>query len=151
MHPYLAIFRLIREQHPWRGILTSLWISLAVMACAIDDEDRCLDGYTYDPAVNQCRQDASAEACGTGPNVPAGLGEACSDDSGCTAFAGAPKCQNQNPMAQAYCTSVGCSPGGCPSCYQCCDCPAGKSAPSTICLTDSDAGLAVQFAGCSCS
>jgi len=122
---------------------------LTMLGCGIDDQDRCLDGYYFDPGAHQCRLVVEEVQCGDGG--PEGFGAACLDQPDCAAFPGASVCQNMNPMnPEGYCSYLDCDAGSCPSCYQCCDCSTDEEIKPTVCLSDQDAELAVEYVGCVC-
>lgn len=141
-----------------RSCLFAFVIMMAA-GCGLPDEDRCPGGYTYNPDKLACEknetgdsQAGSDNASDTatdsiGDDTPTGIGQECADNDDCADFE-ADVCA-VNPMTKVgYCTIVDCSPGECPSGYQCCTC-AGEDKTRDICLTDTQAGLATQVGTCS--
>jgi hypothetical protein len=127
------------------------FVCFTAIGCGMDDQDRCLDGYYFEAESNHCRPIVEEEECGQGANVPEGFGTVCTEQDDCASFSQASVCQNENPMnLEGYCTYRECSPGGCPSCFQCCDCSTESETKPTVCLSDQDAELAINFAGCVC-
>ena len=120
-----------------------LWC-LAVICfcgCSMDDDDRCVDGYDYDPETKSCLLEVDVsclwEQCAVGGT----------DCDGCEADF----CVN-NPLgdtdAPGFCTIENCEPKGCPRGYQCCDCSAVDWV--VACFSDQYAALAGAN-GCDCS
>ncbi len=102
----------------------------------ISDEDRCLDGFTYDPQENVCVEnvdagvdaqvdaqvdaETSADASGVGPI--SGLWDDCETSGDCTGDAD--HCAYSDMGQVGYCTVTDCTAGSCPDGFWCCDCTA---------------------------
>ena len=130
-----------------------LYLSMLAMLffeCNIADEDRCLNGYTWDDALNGCLKNADDKGTDsqtdfptdTEPEItmdagsdagvdtevvalPEGYGEPCTATGNeCVSYEEANYCA-YNPMepeAGGVCTIKDCVPGGCPQGSLCCDC-----------------------------
>lgn len=97
----------------------------------IKDEDRCLEGYHYDPEGLVCvldldagldadldaevTSDASADGGGA-----SGIGDLCDVSDECTGDAD--YCAYSSHAGEGFCTVTGCTEGSCPSGWMCCDC-----------------------------
>ncbi len=134
----------------------------ALASCKVADEDRCPEGYEYVRKRMYCRlpkniddnqskhADAGAAEGGVGggddtsDSEMLNIGEACSSDDECSGPAD--YCVT---TTSGYCTITGCSAGGCPDSYVCCDCSDVEDYGDSACLTTGDAALA-PLIGCIC-
>jgi len=106
---------------------------LLVQGCYnIKDDDRCLDGYHYDPEGLVCVLDedggveidaasmdaeVTADASTTGDSV---IGDSCEVSEECTGDVDF--CAYSSHTQTGYCSPTGCSEGTCPTGWMCCDC-----------------------------
>ena len=99
---------------------SGLWWLLGVFAlsCGMEDGDRCPKGYTYDADQNFCFSDKDGGAPADGQGK---IGDACQKDAG-SCSEEASYCLADPGTGEGYCTIQGCTAGGCPSGYACCDC-----------------------------
>ncbi len=105
----------------------------------IKDEDRCLEGFTYDSEENECVPDedagvgvdaapvdaevtADASTPGEDGGTISGLWDDCETAAECTGDAD--YCAYSPQGQVGYCTVTGCTAGSCPTGFQCCDCSA---------------------------
>ncbi len=126
-----------------------------IVACTIDDEDRCKKGFTWDPEVSGCRldeedtggdteqeTDSNAEidaGVDSGQDAspgdgPTGYGLDCTEGGGECAGFDADYCLADPGTGEGVCTLTDCEPGECPSGSLCCDCK--TLAMPVLCLYD---------------
>jgi hypothetical protein len=127
-----------------------------VWGCALDDSDRCVQGFVYHTESRTCIPvDTASEDSGMSQDgsIPNGFGQPCVDDDACAAY-DEDYCVI-DPLTQTgkYCSLTDCTPGGCPNGYSCCDCtltPLDIIAKIVVCLTTEDASIAGNVGQCNC-
>ncbi len=139
-------------------------VSLLVFSCK--DKGGCPPNFIYVPSYQLCLNLPSVDAQDggfvddAGLDTPegdpeSGLGMSCRTDANCEDYE-ADFCitDPMNPKAPGYCTYIHCSPGECPSGWQCCDCTKSGLVPDDFriaaCFDQNKAQLAVTLAGCGC-
>ncbi|MCP4675328.1 MAG: hypothetical protein GY854_07445 [Deltaproteobacteria bacterium] len=150
---------------------------LIASSCAIDDDDRCPDGFVFLPEFKACEKveddgdsdvdtsssppsttDAGADGTDGGEDgggdeeKESGLGVECMKLEDCEEYL-SDYCTYNDLLKTGYCTTQDCpASGDCESGYLCCDCTGSSLLPKEkACLTEADAKLAGDYAGCSCS
>jgi hypothetical protein len=143
-------------------------------AACVTDANKCLPGYSYDPAYDACLQNAAPSDGGTssreggegggsasegGGDAAAsgdsGLGNACNADGDCAGAASfCLKDPTAAPTDPGICSIPGCTASACGSAYSCCDCTAALVSaltawPKNVCAPASNKSTLVQF-GCTC-
>jgi hypothetical protein len=161
-----------KSAFPALGILTAVFLATA---CTMSEDERCPKGYQYISEIKVCcleEDDKGNEIIWDGkkcaPVVPEDTNPPETDSAelpeglgvSCTQSGDSPECQGKeadfcalNPLspADAYCTTVDCTPGNCPSGYQCCNCDQATLIPKEhACLKDADAATTVEYKQCTC-
>lgn len=132
------------------------------LGCAVSDDDRCPEGYKYNPETFNCSiipldsavakeaqasKEASATKAEAGAAAPTGLGTACNPSSGgaeCTGFE-ANFCAGSGTTGS--CTLKGCKgKNTCPTAYTCCDCSGVGS--TDFCVSDAKVEQTKQYCTC---
>lgn len=121
----------------------------------IKDEDRCLDGYTYDSQDNECvpnidggldsgvSADASSMDADLDGSTVSGLWDDCDTNADCTGDAD--HCAYTDMGQVGFCTVTDCTAGSCPTGFWCCDCTAVEW--PVMCADETDAMIS---AFCTC-
>ncbi len=149
--------------------IASALLFVVTAACTIDDEDRCPDGYHYDPVGLACKlcgedqtwnptiyecEDPPPPDGGTDTDTEqSGLGEPCASNIDCQDYVAAICAIDPLTNEGKYCTIENCTPADCTDGFQCCDCTASsiEAIQGIACAKDEDATQLVAMAGCTCS
>ena len=146
-----------------RALPMVLFLAATVLpiACSIEDEDRCADGYSWDEEFRICKEDSalppatggSKNEGGAGGAGSAELGTACESEEDCAASEDATFCL-KSPLAPSdpgICTIPDCTADACDGDYLCCDCSTVTQLawPGPLCVLN-DRLDQLEGAGCSC-
>ncbi len=150
-----------------KALLITIWFSVYWSSCTVDDEDRCLNGYDWDPEVLTCRkiekdtdtstaatdvaQDAGEDSGTTGDsdgNLPSGYLEPCEKQGDCAAYEADYCLINPLEPEQSACVTQNCTPGSCPAGSICCDCTTVTY--PIMCLPDEATAESLLTTMCDC-
>ncbi len=124
-----------------KALLIAILVLVYWSSCTMDDEDRCLSGYDWDPDGLTCRkierdtdtgpaevaQDAGGDSGATGnsdSDLPTGYLETCGVQEDCAVYEADYCLINPTEPEQSVCVTQNCTPGNCPEGSMCCDCSA---------------------------
>ncbi len=141
-------------------VAAGLWLFAAGTGCAIDEADRCPEGYVYQSDWKVCLVADSSPGTGGAPGQAAGgaagapntaLGTPCTGQGEC---GGAASYCLLNPFAPAdpgMCTVEGCDQAACGGDHVCCDCDSVSLVdwPAPLCIPNGNDGQLLGV-GCTC-
>jgi len=117
-----------------------LMLLMGSLGCTIADEDRCIDGYTWNPHTRGCYEDTNqavdtsgdtqgladagaGDAGGSdGMSEPSGFKESCFTQEDCASYEANYCLKNPTTTDPGMCTVQDCAVGTCPDNAKCCDC-----------------------------
>ena len=142
----------IGKQSAGRLVIAALALFAVTGGCAFEDDERCPDGYQWNPDRNYCVMEEEIEEDG-GPGADSGSVECVENEAGldgldqeCFSDADCAGCTADycllNPMTPddpGGCTLSGCESAGCGPDHLCCDCGSVTMIdwPVPLCLVES--------------
>ena len=144
----------------WKMVIPAL--ALLICGCEIKDEDRCMDGQTFDPAQGVCLAPAGADTSSApASSDTSGAGgvvmKECQSDADCAGNGTMTYClpNGMDATQPGACVQDNCVPDACPSGQECCDCSSQAMFgwPSPLCWPEDMVGgtYGVETFGCECT